>query len=80
MAAEHRSDDHTRDTESPQHRRATFNDPLPGGMDPTAPGAPHEPGGDAFRQSQSNTNDVPGADRLDSEEHVERPGKREDAI
>lgn len=38
-----------RDTETPSHQRADFNDPLPGG-DPTAPGAPHEPGGEAFTQ------------------------------
>lgn len=38
-----------RDTETPSHQRASFNDPLPGG-DPTAPGAPHEPGGEGFTQ------------------------------
>lgn len=37
------------DTETPSHQRASFNDPLPGG-DPTAPGAPHEPGGEGFTQ------------------------------
>ena len=38
------------DTETKSHQRADFNDPLPGG-DPTAPGAPHEPGGEGFTQA-----------------------------
>ena len=38
-----------RDIATPSHQRASFNDPLPGG-DPTAPGAPHEPGGEGFTQ------------------------------
>lgn len=41
-----------RDIATPSHQRPPFADPLPGGMDPTAPGAPHEPGGDAMRQSR----------------------------
>lgn len=41
-----------RDIESPTHQRAPFNDPLRDGLDPTSPGAPHEPGGEAQRQSQ----------------------------
>jgi len=41
-----------RDTETPSHQRADFNDPLPGG-DPTAPGAPHEPGGEGFTQAKN---------------------------
>lgn len=40
-----------RDIASPSHQRPPFSDPLPGGVDPTAPGAPHEPGGEALRQS-----------------------------
>jgi len=44
--------DRKRDTASDTHQRAPFNDPLRGGMDPTAPGAPHEPGGEASRQSE----------------------------
>ena len=43
---------HERDTASPSHQRPPFSDPLPGGKDPTAPGAPHEPGGADYRQSQ----------------------------
>jgi hypothetical protein len=43
-----------RDTETPSHQRADFNDPIPGG-DPTAPGAPHEPGGEAFTQKPNPT-------------------------
>jgi hypothetical protein len=39
-----------RDTETPSHQRASYNDPLPGG-DPTAPGSPQEPGGEAFTQA-----------------------------
>jgi hypothetical protein len=42
------------DGPTPSHQRADFNDPLPAG-DPTAPGAPHEPGGDAFRQSTTSS-------------------------
>ena len=38
------------DTETKSHQRADYNDPLPGG-DPTAPGAPHEPGGEGFTQA-----------------------------
>lgn len=40
------------DTESPSHDRPSYSDPLPGGGDPTAPGAPHEPGGEDYRQSE----------------------------
>lgn len=47
-----------RDTETASHQRADFNDPLPGG-DPTAPGAPHEPGGEAFTQSRNATTSDP---------------------
>ena len=39
--------------ESQSPPRAPFSDPLAGGMDPTAPGAPHEPGGTDYRQSDS---------------------------
>ena len=44
----------TRDIATPSHQRASFNDPLPGG-DPTAPGAPHEPGGEGFTQEPNAT-------------------------
>ena len=47
MSAEKR-----RDTASPSHDRAPFNDQLRDGLDPTSPGAPQEPGGEAERQSQ----------------------------
>jgi hypothetical protein len=43
-----------RDIATPSHQRASFNDPLPGG-DPTAPGAPHEPGGEGFTQKANDT-------------------------
>jgi hypothetical protein len=43
------SRDPASDIATPSHQRASFNDPLPGG-DPTAPGAPHEPGGEGFTQ------------------------------
>jgi hypothetical protein len=55
-----------RDTESPSHQRAPFSDPVPG--DPTAPGAPHEPGGVDYRQSEVNTTPTHHADTPDSEE------------
>ena len=49
---------HARDSETPSHQRASFNDPLPGG-DPTAPGAPHEPGGEGFTQTpNASTSDA----------------------
>ena len=56
-----------RDTESPTHQRAPFNDPLREGLDPTAPGAPHEPGGEAERQSERSPG-TPIASTPDSEE------------
>ena len=43
----------TADTESPSHQRPPFSDPLAGRVDPTSPGAPHEPGGVDYRQSES---------------------------
>ena len=46
--------DRRRDIATPSHQRASFNDPLPGG-DPTAPGAPHEPGGEGFTQKPNPT-------------------------
>ena len=55
-----------RDTESPSHQRAPFSDPIPG--DPTARGAPHEPGGVDYHQSEVDTTPSHGADRPDSEE------------
>jgi hypothetical protein len=39
-----------RDVATPSHQRASFSDPLPYG-DSTAPGAPHEPGGEGFAQA-----------------------------
>lgn len=57
-----------RDMPSPSHDRAEFNDPLPGG-DPTAPGAPHEPGGEAFRQSEIEN---PATHRADTPEQWEK--------
>lgn len=57
------SDD--RDTASPSHQRAPFADPLADGIDPTSPGAPHEPGGTDYRQSedgkQASETEVPTA-------------------
>lgn len=41
------------DTESPSHQRPPFADPLAGRVDPTAPGAPHEPGGEDYNQSKA---------------------------
>jgi hypothetical protein len=63
------------DTETPSHQRAEFNDRLAGG-DPTAPGAPNEPGGIAFNQSSR-----PGADdELDlSDDNKRVPGERHPA-
>jgi hypothetical protein len=64
---------HPRDTETPSHQRADYNDPLPGG-DPTAPGAPHEPGGEAFTQAPNPST----SDALDvGDWQKSRPGKRE---
>jgi hypothetical protein len=64
---------HPRDTETPSHQRADFNDPLPSG-DPTAPGAPHEPGGEAFTQAPNPST----SDALDvGDWQKSRPGKRE---
>ena len=45
-------DDTNTDTETPSHQRPPFADPLPGAVDPTAPGAPHEPAGTDFTQSR----------------------------
>ena len=45
--------------ESQAPARAPFSDPLAGGMDPTAPGAPHEPGGTDYRQSDSQDTVTP---------------------
>jgi hypothetical protein len=53
--------DRDRDTESPTHQRPSFSDPLAGGIDPTAPGAPHEPGGTDYHQSQERSAVDPGA-------------------
>ena len=61
-----------RDVASPSHQRPPFADPLAGGIDPTAPGAPHEPGGEATNQSQGRNADAPGASRPDWKEP--RPG------
>jgi len=63
------------DTESSSHQRADYNDPLVGG-DPTAPGAPHEPGGEAFRQS-SHRSTGKAADAADGEKGT--PGPRHEA-
>lgn len=43
MTEKHRNTE--RDTESSTHQRAPFSEPLADGMDPTAPGAAHEPSG-----------------------------------
>lgn len=56
-----------RDIASPSHQRPPFADPLAGGVDPTSPGAPHEPGGTDYRQSQEQENAGLNA-RPDSEE------------
>jgi len=40
------------DSRNPSHRRAEASDPLFEGVDPTAPGAPHEAGGLMSRQSE----------------------------
>ena len=64
---------HARDSETASHQRASFNDPLPGG-DPTAPGAPHEPGGEGFTQAPNASTSKairPGSDNKGS------PGERE---
>jgi hypothetical protein len=63
-----------RDTETPSHQRASFNDPLPGG-DPTAPGAPHEPGGEAVTQQPN-----PSTSNALSQGNGDKgtPGKRDD--
>ena len=45
-----------RDIASPSHQRPPFADPLAGGIDPTSPGAPHEPGGTDYRQSEEQEN------------------------
>ena len=57
-----------RDTESPSHQRPPYADPVPG--DPTAPGAPHEPGGMDFNQSSTDTTRPDSADRPDAEERA----------
>jgi hypothetical protein len=64
-----RQNDSPRDTESRSHQRPPYSDPLPTG-DPTAPGAPHEPGGVDFHQSEMETDteqraDVPDTDFRD---------------
>ena len=65
---------HARDTETPSHQRADFNDPLPGG-DPTAPGAPHEPGGEGFTQAPNAST----SDSLDvGDGQKGEPGKRKE--
>lgn len=67
--------DERRDVASPSHQRPPFNDPLPGG-DPTAPGAPHEPGGDALRQSEV---EIPSTHRADAQDwEVVRPSDEEE--
>ena len=48
-----------RDFASRSHQRPPFADPLAGGIDPTAPGAPHEPGGEAMRQSRVKNPNTP---------------------
>jgi len=60
-----------RDTASPSHQRPPFADPLPGGLDPTAPGAPHEPGGEATRQS--GVNRQPSRREPDTSARIPRP-------
>lgn len=57
-----------RDVASPSHQRPPFADPLPGGIDPTAPGAPHEPGGEALRQSKVKNPATPSTSLSDLEE------------
>jgi hypothetical protein len=64
-----------RDTETPSHQRASYNDPLPGG-DPTAPGAPNEPGGEAFTHVPNPST----SKALDVDDHEKGiPGSRHDA-
>jgi hypothetical protein len=43
-------DDTDKATDS--HQRAPYSDPLAGNLDPTSPGAPHEPGGTDYNQSK----------------------------
>ena len=45
--------------DSQRPARAPFADPLAGGLDPTAPGAPHEPGGTDYRQSEGQDAGTP---------------------
>ena len=61
-----------RDTPSPSHERAPYSDPLRDGLDPTSPGAPHEPGGEAERQSQRSPG-TPLHDKTDWEVQHDRP-------
>jgi hypothetical protein len=62
-----------RDIASPSHQRPPFADPLAGGVDPTSPGAPHEPGGTDYRQSQEQENAAINA-KPDSEQESRRTG------
>lgn len=61
-----------RDSASPSHQRPPFADPLPGGIDPTAPGAPHEPGGEALRQSREKDRETPATSLPDWKEAREK--------
>ena len=70
---ERRVPSNAQDTETPSHQRADFNDPLPGG-DPTAPGAPHEAGGEAFNQSTSSNPTTSKSLRVDDDQKG-RPAK-----
>lgn len=68
MTERHRNTE--RDTESATHQRAPFSDPLADGMDPTAPGAPHEPGGVDYAQSEPRSGADRGTDqRPDGHDH-----------
>jgi hypothetical protein len=64
---EHRVPSNAQDSATPSHQRAAFNDPLPGG-DPTAPGAPHEAGGEALTQSTSINPKTSKSLRVDDEQ------------
>lgn len=67
MARDDRQDD------SSTHDRPPFADPLADGMDPTAPGAPHEPGGSDYHQSETRTADTPDRVQPDRDQHRAPP-------
>lgn len=70
------SDKIRRETESPTHQRATFNDPLRDGLDPTAPGSPHEADGEAQHQSR-RSHGTPVTAKSEDEERHDAPKDRD---